>query len=62
MALYDEQSTIIIPEGAPLMPEFFPDLVAQPETIEAQPATPGWPVVAAVIIGGFLLLKFAKVF
>lgn len=61
MALYDEQSTIIIPEGAPLMPEFFPDLVAQPETIEVKP-TPGWPLVAGVIIGGFLLLKFMKVF
>lgn len=47
---------VIIPD-AETMPDFFGSPFA-PEVVEEK-TTPGWGIVAAVIIGGFLLLKFA---
>lgn len=59
MATYDAESTIIIPEGAPLMPEFFPDLTAGAETVQVKPAPP-WGTIALFVAGAFLFAKFTK--
>lgn len=61
MATYDAESTIIIPEGAPLMPEFFPDLatMAEGEAVQVKPAPP-WGTIALFVAGAFLFAKFTK--
>jgi hypothetical protein len=60
MPEYNPESTIIIPEGAPLMPEFFPDLTA-PAEIEVKPAPP-WGTIALFLAGTFIVGKVFKMF
>jgi len=48
----ENEPQIIIPEGAPLMPEFFPDLMAQPPIMDDPVGTvPNWTTVVAIAVG-----------
>ena len=58
----ENEPQIVIPEGAPLMPEFFPDLVnGAPATPETKPV-PNWMTIALFVGGVFVVGKVFKMF